>query len=231
MRIRNPLDWKQWLGINFNGKDFFYFFITTICVLILSYFLVSYVAGIRGYAFEPQIFTYKEYISESFPFSAILANYLYYIPETFNEEMLIGALFLFGLERSFKKTNNVIIAILVALLFSLMHQALYTFSPVQSGIGLTFITLSTLFFVGVLRNSLILKTRKITNSWAVHLSFNLIFFPGFYISPNAEFISEPEKFNLVFGNWPMFILTLIFALLSVFWLNFGAKKSQNLTIS
>lgn len=219
MSIRSPGKWKEQLGIDFYLKDIGWFFVTTIIVLITSYFLVSYVSSLSGFSFKPQIIYFRKYWGADFPFSAILSSYLYYIPETFNEEMVIGALLLFGLEKSLK-INKSIIALIVALIFSLMHQILYKYSPVQPGILLTPITLSTLFFVGVLRNSLILKTRKIAYSWAIHLSFNLIYFPGFFIdSKNGNFASEPEKFNITFGNWPMFFLTLLLAILSLFWLN------------
>lgn len=219
MRLRNPKNWKQWLGIDFNVKDTWVFLISMSIILVLSYFLVRYVAGLTSFVFRPQLFHYQEYYSPDFPFQAIWANYLYYIPETFNEEMLVGAMLLFGLERRRKNANHVIIAVFVALVFSLMHQALYKFSPVQPGITLTYTTLATLFFVGVLRNALILKTRKIIYSWAIHLSFNLIFFPGFFIDKaTGNLASEPEKFNVAFGNRPMFFLTLALAILSVIWL-------------
>ena len=92
--------------------------------------------------------------------------------ETFNEEIFIGALLLMGLERNFKKLDKNAIAITVALIFSLMHQALYKWSPVQPGLVLTTQTILTLFFVGILRNTLILKTRKIAysviTSYSIH---------------------------------------------------------------
>lgn len=228
MKIRNPYDWKQQLGIDFNLKDILGFLISTLILLILSYYLVGYVSQQSGYVFKPQIFNFRNYYSSNFPFAAVLSNYLYFIPETFNEEMLIGAVLLFGLENRFKSTSKVFIAIVVALIFSLMHQVLYKFSPAQPGITLTSTTLFTLFFIGILRNALILKTRKIVYSWSIHLSFNLIFFPGFFIhKATGNFAFEPEQFNITFGNWPMFFLTFLLALLSVLWL----LKSSNKNLS
>jgi hypothetical protein len=134
--------------------------------------------------------------------------------------MLIGVLLLLGIERKFKTLNKNAIAIFVALIFSLMHQALYKWSPVQSGELLTLTTITTLFFVGILRNSLILKTHNIALSWAIHLSFNLVFFSGFYINiVTQRFPSEPEVFNIVFGNQIMLIATGFLAFISIFWLN------------
>ncbi len=220
MRFRDPGSWKQKLGIGFSRKDYLGLFITAACLLVISYFLVDYLANLSNYSFKPRIFNYKRIFGQDYPFHAVSGTYLYYFPETFNEEMLIGAVLLMGLERRFEKLSMNIIAISVALIFSLMHQALYKYSPYQPGILLTASTISTLFFVGILRNVLILKTRKIAFSWAIHLSFNLVFFPGFFVNRSTgEFASEPERFNIVFGNMPMLLLTGVLALLSVLWLN------------
>jgi hypothetical protein len=125
-----------------------------------------------------------------------------------------------GLERIIKKLDKNTIAVGVALIFSIMHQALYKWSPAQPGLLLTTQTILTLFFVGILRNVLILKTRKIAYSWAIHLSFNMIFFSGFYINNSIDkFASEPERFNIVFGNMTMVLITGLLATISMIWLN------------
>lgn len=225
MKGLDKKNWRKKLGINFDCNDIWKFLSLTILLLVLSYYVVDYISSIEGYAFKPKIFYYKTYPGEDYPFRYVFANYLYYLPETLNEEMLIGALLLFELERKFIKLNKSIIAIAVAIVFSLMHQGLYRWSPVQTGELLTFTTILTLFFVGVLRNALILKTRKITFSWAIHLSFNIIFFSGFFIDKQSQLvISEPEKFNLVFGNLSMLLLTALLAFLSVIWLNLSGFK-------
>ena len=132
-----------------------------------------------------------------------------------------------GLERNFKTLDKNAIAISVALIFSLMHQALYKWSPVQPGLVLTTQTILTLFFVGILRNALILKTRKIAYSWAIHLSFNMIFFSGFYINNSTEkFASEPERFNIVFGNLTMVMITGLLAIISLIWLNMNKLNNK-----
>ena len=227
-RLRNPADWKQILGINFTGKDWSGFLITTIILLVVSCFLVSHLSALNGFAFRPKLLYFKDYFPPASPFFPVLGEYIYYIPETFNEEILIGAFLLMGLERRFKRLDVNSIAIGIALLFSLMHQAMYKWSPVQSGILLTTWTVLTLFFVGILRNALILKTRKIAYSWAIHLSFNLIFFSGFYINTTTqEFAGEPERFNIVFGNITMVIITGFLAILSMIWLNLNRFKTAN----
>ncbi len=220
MRYRDPIDWKQKLGINFKRHDLIGFLLSTIGLLILSYFLVEYVSRLNGYAFKPQIIYYKDYFGSNCPFYLVLANYMYFITETFNEEMLIGAVLLMGLERKFKTLDRNIIAIMIALIFSLMHQALFKWSPAQPGILLTWTTIASLFFVGILRNVLILKTRKIVFSWAIHLSFNFVFYAGFIVDPITNiFPREPEAFNIIFGNLIMLLLSGLLAVASLIWLN------------
>ena len=227
MRMRDPDKWNQKLGVNFKRNDIWKFVIITALFSILSYCIVDYVSILDGYHFKPKLFYYKTYLGSNYPFHYIFANYLYYIPETFNEEILIGALLLMGLERKFKKLDKNYIAIFVALIFSIMHQTLYKWSPVQSGELLTLTTMSTLFFVGILRNSLILKTRNIALSWAIHLSFNMVFFSGLFINvKTGKFPSEPEVFNIVFGNLTMLAVTGLLALISIIGLNFDQLKMK-----
>ena len=228
MRYRDPGSWKQKLGIGFSKKDMLGFLLTTACLLVISFFLVDYLAKLSNFSFKPRLFNYRRIIGPDYPFHAVSGTYFYYIPETFNEEMLVGAVLLMGLERRFRKLNRNIIAVSVALIFSLMHQAMYKYSPHQPGILLTVSTISTLFFVGILRNVLILKTRKIAYSWAIHLSFNLVFFAGFFVNRSTgDFASEPERFNIVFGNLPMLLLTGFLALISVIWLNMNTRELRN----
>lgn len=225
-RFRDPLDWKQKLGIDFKIAGCLGFSITTLSLLIVSYYLVDQLSVISGYSFRPKLIYYKDYCTPEFPSFPIIGDYLYYITETFNEEMLIGALLLLGLQRNFRRLDKNIIAICVALIFSLMHQALYHWSPAQQGILLSIQTILTLFFVGIIRNALILKTRKIAFSWAIHLSFNMIFFSGFFInSTTGKLASEAERFNIVFGNLTMVLITGLLAISSLIWLNIdGLKK-------
>ncbi len=227
MRIRDPEKWSRKLGINFKKTGILKFVIITTLLSVIAFFIVDFVSKVDGYDFKPKLFYYKTYLGANYPFHYIVANYLYYIPETFNEEMLIGALLLMGIERRFEKLNKNYIVVIVALIFSVMHQGLYKWSPVQSGELLTLTTIATLFFVGVLRNSLILKTRNIALSWAIRLSFNMVFFSGLFINTgNGEFQDEPEVFNIVFGNRTMFILTGLLALTSMIWLNMDKNKKE-----
>jgi hypothetical protein len=81
----------------------------------------------------------------------------------------------------------------------------------------------SLFFVGILRNMLILKTNKIAFPWAIHLSFNMIFFSGFFISQSTNhFAEKPERFNNCI--WQMVLITGSLAVLLLIWLNINRLK-------
>ena len=227
MRFRDPESWKRKLGICFQKFDFLKFLIITVLLVVISAALISYLAEIQNYSFKPEICFFRDYYSNSTPFHRILAGYIYFIPETFNEEILVGAFLLLGLQRSIKKLNPTIIAVSIALFFSLMHQTLYVFSSMQFKTSLTLLTLFSLFFVGVLRNVLILKTGKIVYSWALHLSFNLVFLPGFFINKSTgEIANEPQRFNIVFGNYPMLILTGILAVASLVYMKISSSPRE-----
>lgn len=222
IRYRDPESWREKLGIPSRGSDRIGFVLSAVVLLFVAYYLVDHVAAMRGYAFMPKLLHYPVYMSNDVPFLPVLGEYMYYIPETLNEEMLLGAFLLMGLERNFRSLDVNVIAIMVALLFCLMHQAMYMWSPVQGGVVLTTETLLSLFVVGLIRNALILKTRQITFAWALHLSFNLIFFPGFFIDMDTKTLAgEPERFNIVFGNWAMVLAIGIAAIAALVWLNAG----------
>jgi hypothetical protein len=231
IRHRDPETWRQKLGINFSNSDWLGFVLITAGLLVISFLLVDHLTLESGYSFKPRLLYFREYFGTSARLFPILGDYLYYFPETFNEEILIGALLLMGLQRKFPKLNNNIIVIGVALLFSLMHQAMYKWSPAQPDILLSIPTILSLLFVGVLRNALILKTRKIAIAWAIHLSFNLIFFPGFFVHlETTGFAGEAERFNIVFGNLTMALATGILAIGAMIWLNLHHESTSTETL-
>ncbi|KQC14342.1 MAG: hypothetical protein APR63_05755 [Desulfuromonas sp. SDB] len=227
MKFRDPDSWKKNLGICLQKMDLLKFLVVTVLLVIGSYILIYHLSEISHYSFKPELLNYKSFYSVSTPFHQIIAGYIYFFPETFNEEILVGAFLLLGLQRSIKKLNPTIIAVSIALFFSLMHQALYVFSSMQFKTSLTLLTLFSLFFVGVLRNVLILKTGKIVYSWALHLSFNFVFLPGFFINKSTgEIANEPQRFNIVFGNYPMLILTGILAIASLVYMKISSSPRE-----
>jgi hypothetical protein len=62
---------------------------------------------------------------------------------------------------------------------------------------------------------------------AIHLSFNLIFYAGFIINMHTNmFPSEPEIFNIIFGNTTMLLLSGLLAVGSLIWLNTNKLKNS-----
>jgi hypothetical protein len=88
-RLRDPLDWKQKLGIDFNLADWFRFFVLTISLLFASYFLVDYLSEINGYSFRPKIIHYKDYNPPDFHFSRFLGIIYITFLRLLNEEILL----------------------------------------------------------------------------------------------------------------------------------------------
>jgi hypothetical protein len=73
-------------------------------------------------------------------------------------------------------------------------------------------TLITLFLVGFVRNSLIIKTGHIGYSWALHFGWIAIMFGSRHISSNAnKYFAEYELFNLYLGSTEMLIISIILA--------------------
>jgi hypothetical protein len=55
----------------------------------------------------------------------------------------------------------------------------------------------------------------------------MIFFPGFFINNTTGiFASEPERFNIVFGNMTMLLITGFLALTSMIWLNLDRYRGK-----
>ena len=88
-------------------------------------------------------------------------------------------------------------------------------------------TLLTLFFVGFVRNSLILWTGHIGYSWALHFGWMVIMFGSMHIDLTTNLrVTEPNRFNLYLGSIEMLIISIIIAGLSlVYWI----KKVQPTT--
>lgn len=218
IRIRDKNNWKNLLGINFKIRDLYIFLSLTFILTFFSYWIISYILGSNNNIFKVLLFDYNQF--ENFkgaPFHVILSGYLYYIPQVFNEEMIVGALLLNSLKNRFKSINDLSISAIVALVFCLMHLVLYRFRPIQAQELLSFVTLISLFLVGLIRNQLILRTGKITYSWAIHLSWNFMFFQNFMIQSNGENASEPRRFNLIFGDFRVMIMIFIITFFVIFW--------------
>jgi hypothetical protein len=144
-------------------------------------------------------------------------NYYHDFFYTLNEEIVLGAIAINICFNKFK-LKPITISLVLALLFSIIHYIFYRWIFLEKGI-LLIPTLLTLFFIGILRNNLIIITKHIGFSWALHFSWMAIMFGSyhFYRSTNIA-LTEYQRFNLYLGSKPLIFTTLILALLSSLYL-------------
>ncbi len=129
-----------------------------------------------------------------------------------NEEVVIGAILLFFLVNK-KKMHPLIAATSLAIVFALIHFVFYKWIFLDSGV-LGISTLATLFFVGFVRNSLILQSGHIGYSWALHFGWMSIMFGCRHSDETSlQKISESERFNIYLGSPAMLIISAVLALL------------------
>lgn len=135
-----------------------------------------------------------------------------------NEEIVTGAILLFALVNKWK-IRPIVAALGLAVFISLIHFVLYKWIFSDRGI-LEIPTLITLFFVGFIRNSLILQTGHIGYSWALHFGWSAVMFGSFHTELiSNRFLGEPESFNLYLGSTELFIITLVMAgFFLVYWI-------------
>ena len=137
-------------------------------------------------------------------------DYYHVIFYVLNEEIVIGAILLFALVRRWK-IRPLIACLGLALFFSLIHFVFYKWIFLDPGvIGLS--TMITLFFVGFVRNSLIIQTGHIGYSWALHAGWMAVMFGCSHTYLNGNMPpTEAEMFNLYLGSTEMLIISLIAA--------------------
>lgn len=145
-------------------------------------------------------------------------NYYHDIFYILNEEIVIGAILLFALVEK-RKIKPIIASVGLAVFFALIHFAFYKWIFNDKGIiGIS--TLTTLFLVGFVRNSLIFQSGHIGYSWALHFGWMVVMFGSMHIDSNTNLIvTEPERFNLYLGSIEMLTVSIIIAGLSlIYWI-------------
>lgn len=177
-------------------------------ITLFSFFISGYIADQHGVYI---IFTnWRDYFHDVF--------------YTLNEEIVIGALPLFYCARKFR-THPLIISAVLAVIFSVIHFIFYRWIFLGNGI-LSPLTLTTLFFVGFMRNNLILAFGHIGYSWAFHFGWMAVMFGSYhYYAASFKGLLEYEKFNLYLGSSQMLFISIILAVLSGLFLYRGAHPT------
>ena len=145
-------------------------------------------------------------------------NYYHDIFYILNEEIVLGAILLFAMVNKIK-IRPIVASIGLAVFFALIHFVFYMWIFKDRGIiGVS--TLTTLFLIGFVRNSLIFQTGHIGYSWALHFGWIVIMFGSMHIDLNSNVrMTEPERFNLYLGSIEMLIISIIIAGLSlIYWI-------------
>lgn len=151
-------------------------------------------------------------------------NYFHDVFYVLNEEIILGAIPLMLMVRKWKM-NPVVASLSLALLFSIIHFIFYRWVFLDSGI-IRLTTLLTLFFIGVVRNNLILYTGHVGYSWALHFSWMAVMFGSSheYLYGHSR-LSEPERFNIYLGSFEMMVLsTLLFVISLIFLVRKGNAR-------
>jgi membrane protease YdiL (CAAX protease family) len=193
-----PGHWKDWLGLRIPSRAAVQAILLALILILSLYWMVRFIASAEDITYQASIVEH----------GILSLTYLHTLGQTMNEEMLFGALILFAMRRHFVKASPLLIASLVALLFSLLHFIFYAWIvfPPNSGL-LTVGALFVLFAIGMLRNTLILRTGNIAYSWSVHLSINLVGLLGLYRFANGVELTEPQIFNDILGSQLAVILS------------------------
>lgn len=191
-------DYKFWLGLQIKKEDYLIVFIVFAGFLGGSYLIVKLIAGSHNIAVIPG--NYKNFV-----------HTLFY---TLNEELVIGALLLKGIKYSSRKTPDWVISTGVAVCFSIFHFIFFKWIFKNSGnLGLT--TLISLFFAGIVRNNLILKTGHIAYSLSLHFAWIYIMLGSSHYNRTSKlFLNDFERFEMYLGDYRILIVCLILAVLS-----------------
>lgn len=156
------------------------------------------------------------FIAQKNNISILVSNWENYYHDIFyvlNEEIILGAFFLYFLVEK-KKLPPLLASVGLAVAFSFIHFIFYKWIFIESG-TIKITTLATLFLVGFVRNNLILQTGNIGYSWALHFGWMSMMFGNhyFYTETNQR-LTEPERFNLFLGSNEMLIIAFFLALIS-----------------
>ena len=190
---------QEVLGIRMNWISLLFSLILALVFIVGTYFLMKYIGNKEGIMINPG--NYKGYY-----------HIFFY---TLNEEIILGGVCIYILKVKWK-IKPLQIAFGLALFFACLHFIFYKWVFLFHT-DLHIITLVTLFFVGVLRNLLILKTGHIGYAWALHFGWMVLMFgASHFYNSNNERLTEPQLFDTYLGSYEM--LGVSFVLMTFYFL-------------
>ncbi len=221
MKHVEPVKWKHLLGIYNNTQNIFMYPVVLLLLFVGFGYWISYTAESNGYYYSPSLITYyieKKNGNTQLQWMNIIPLYLYHIPQTFNEEMISGALLLKKAKQLLSRFHDMWVAAIISAIFSAAHIVFYLVTPAQQG-TLTLFAVISLFFVGWIRNTLILTTGNIYYAWMLHLTWNILFFPSFYFIKFTSYVikGETARINLILGDEKTVIIAFLISIAIGIW--------------
>jgi len=189
-------DFLNQIGLNLSINTILKTIVLVITVAVASYFLMVHLA----HKYDVVI-RYSHW-----------HNYYHDIFYILNEEIILGAIILFGLLK--KNIKPIVASISLAIFFSIVHFVFYKWIFDDKGI-ISITTLVTLFLVGYVRNYLIITTKHIGYSWALHFGWMVIMFGCNHTQLNTIIeLSESVRFNMYLGSIEMLFVSIVLAAIS-----------------
>ncbi|MCU0436855.1 MAG: hypothetical protein MUC49_03010 [Raineya sp.] len=153
-----------------------------------------------------------EIISKTQLFKAYFHNFFY----TFNEEVLLGAIPIYWLQKHLK-LHPINATFLLAFYFATFHVIFY----LSSDISLHEITFISIFTSGLVRNMMIIQQKSILGSWMIHFVWANFLWGNSHFLQESE-LTEIQAFEVYLGNYIFLILNTI--LFFIFFYIYQFKK-------
>jgi membrane protease YdiL (CAAX protease family) len=200
-------EWATVLGFPKSLKQVIACVLAGMVAFLVFYFFIDFVLSYGGYQKQPFA---SDKILESFGSYPELARTLWGICQPLNEEIFLRALLLGFLARFF--THRAYLAILAALVFSLLHFLMYFYGAL--GEQLDVLTLLTLFLFGLAANALYLTFNHIGFGLVIHVAWNWWRFSG-AIAKDGVILNEAQTFNILEGSTQVFIFVAALSLVCI----------------
>lgn len=195
-------DFLKHIGLQLDFKTVIKSILLAGLITICAFLIMKYIAGRND--IQIRFTSWRDYYHD-----------IFYI---LNEEIVLGAILLFYLINK-GKIRPVTASIGLAVFFALIHFVFYRWIFDNRGlIGIS--TMTSLFLVGFVRNSLIFQTGHIGYSWALHFGWMAVMFGSIHVDMDTGTnLTELRRFNLYLGSGEMLVISIIVAGLSIlYWI-------------
>jgi len=191
-------EFLQILGLRLSLRSALKTFVLAVIITAGSVLLISYIGSFNGVAVR---------------FTGV-RNYYHDVFYILNEEIILGGIPIYYMVARYK-INSVKVSVGLAFIFTLMHLVFYRWIFLEKGL-IEPVTLISLFMVGIVRNNLIIVSRHIGYSWALHFGWMVVLFGSSpYWIESGNRLTEPERFNMFLGSNEMLATSIVLAGISM----------------